>query len=184
MSASRTVPLWLARSASGHPRALVLSDDSHGARTAAKASSAWTVEAVGFNLVGLHVPVPKVVLEFAPARIPNGAKRGAENPRTGQGSPADMLTAAAATFGYTFSQARYSRDPQAVRAKTATWYVMVEHAGWSRAGAGRAFGFDHSTVIAALARAEDYTTTADVGYLRAVEAVQVALRDGVAMPAC
>lgn len=179
MSASRTVPLWLVRAASGHPRALVVAPDGHGAREAAGGRRSWTTEAVGFTVVGLDVKLPRVSVEFPVTRVSNGGARGAASPPVvGAGSPVDLLTAAAATFGYTFEQARYSRDPQAVRAKTATWHVMVEFAGWSRSGAARAFGFDHSTVIAALARADDYAATGDVGYLRALEAVHAALRDG------
>jgi len=167
-----TVPLWLVRNGSGHPRALVLAADSHTARVAVDGKKAWRTEVVGFNTVGTGVALPHISVFFPIMRMPLAANgTGAGQALTGAGCPADMLTAAGGVFGYTFAQARFKRDPQACKAKSATWHVMVRLAGWSRAGAGRAFGFDHSTVINGLRKADEFIASGDESFARAVTAV-------------
>lgn len=172
---SVTVPLWLVRNGSGHPRALVLAADSKSARTCVGGKTTWRTEVVGFNTIGVRVSIPHTTVLFPIMRMPMGVRAGGGRVDTGPGSPVDMLTAAAATFGYTFAHARYNRDPQACKAKQATWHVMVRLAGWSRSGTGRAFGFDHSTVTHGLARADEHIASGDDSFARAVAAVRETL---------
>ena len=175
MSPSITVPLWLVRNGSGHPRALVLAANSHDARTAVSGKKAWRTETVGFDTMRAGVTLPRVSVLFPILRVPAATSAGAGSAHTGAGCPVDMLTAAAATIGYTLAQVRYSRDPQACKVKSATWHVMVRLAGWSRAGTGRAFGFDHSTVINALVRADEFIAANDDAFTRAMAAAKASM---------
>lgn len=150
---SDAIPQWLVRNAGGHPVAVVLARTSSEACNAVASSrKGWTARPLGQDHVAGFV-APIVVMTFPIVRVPAGAMRDADT-TVQAGVARRALTAAAGVMGLTCSQARHQRSLLAVQAKCATWWVLVNVAGLSRAGAGRATGHHHTTVLNGLRRAE------------------------------
>lgn len=162
------------------PRALVAAHYPNSARLAVGAPKSWRTIDVGYHECqdrGASLPgYRKVVLEFRPMKAPAGISspvRSAPRDPDTESVPGRALAAAAAAYNVHPGDARYRRTQECSRAKAAAWMAMVQHGGWTQAGAGRAFGHHHSTVIAAMRKAERLVLARDPAFVAALAAACV-----------